>query len=179
MSGENDHQARPNAKLRPILESDRAAVEIMLADRPLQNLLLAYPPERGVADAHRWLERRRPGGEFECMAIASIETDEFLGFVQASQIHQRGRFGWLGMALLPEARGTGLGRWALRAWIDVAVEMDLRKFLLEVRADNEAAISLYRSEHFRDVGELRDHYHDGERFYDVRIMERLIKDRGH
>jgi RimJ/RimL family protein N-acetyltransferase len=169
-----DHSPANGFCLRSLMPSDRAEIAKLLKDRPLQHLLLAFPPAPGTEDIGRWMERRMESEELICFAIAD-EEDRFCGFVQISGWHKRGRFGWLGMALMPECRSRGLGRWGLEELIDKARrDFDLRKLLLEVRADNAAAINLYRSMSFRTVGELRDHYFDGVDYHDVVIMERMI-----
>ena len=114
-----DRPASTRVDLRPLRPSDRPAVQLLLEDRPLQHVLLAFPPEGGVPEVDRWMERRKAGGELICFAIAD-EKDRFCGFVQISGWHKRGRFGWLGMALLPERRSQGLGRLALQDLIERA-----------------------------------------------------------
>ncbi len=169
-----DYSPPKGFQLRPLIPSDRAEVEMLLKDRPLQHLLLAFPPETSTADIDRWMKRRTKSEELICFAIADEES-RFCGFVQITGWHRRGRFGWLGMALMPERRSRGLGRWALQELIDKARrDFGLRKMLLEVRADNAAAINLYRDMGFRTVGEFHDHYFDGADYHDVIVMERMI-----
>lgn len=169
-----DQPASRRLGLRPLVPSDRSAVEALLGDRPLQHLLLAYPPEAGSPDVDRWMERRTGGGDLICFAIADDEN-RFCGFVQISGWHKRGRLGWLGMALVPERRAQGLGKRALKGVIEVAGrDLGLRKLLLEVRADNAVAINLYRVMGFRTVGEFREHYFDGADYQNVIVMERMV-----
>ncbi len=162
--------------LRELCEKDHAAISRLLADRAMQHLLLAYPPEEGAADLNGWVSRRtdNPGLQFR---VVTNSREEFCGFLQAGNIHFRGRIGWLGMALDPVWRGKGVGRWALLASFAWARdELGLRKILLEVRADNAAAVGLYRGEGFRDVGVMRDHYDDGTSLHDVLVLEKLLGD---
>ena len=63
----------------------------------------------------------------------------------------------LGMWVLPEWRGRGGGRMLAKAAI-AARPADVHKIELEVFADNEAAIGLYRSLGFEQEGLRRDHY---------------------
>jgi RimJ/RimL family protein N-acetyltransferase len=76
----------------------------------------------------------------------------------------------LGMALLPEARGLGLGRRLLDAGVGHARTRGWHKVHLEVFPTNEAAIRLYRSAGFEVEGRLREHY----RRRDGRLADILV-----
>ena len=136
-------------------------------------MLLAYPDGAADADAvAAWLARREAAG---ALRIVADDGGAALGFVQLHDIHRRGGHAMLAIALLPEARGRGVGRAALDALHDLARrEFGLRKLMLEVRADNAAAIALYQAMGYRTVGTLRAHYDDGARLHDVCVMERLL-----
>jgi ribosomal protein S18 acetylase RimI-like enzyme len=60
--------------------------------------------------------------------------------------------GGLGMGVLPEYRGQGLGRRLLEACIERSWANGLTRIDLEVRTDNERAVRLYRALGFRDEG---------------------------
>lgn len=64
----------------------------------------------------------------------------------------------LGMALLPEARGRGLGRVLLDAVLEHARAHDAHKVELEVWPDNARAVALYARAGFQVEGLRRDHY---------------------
>ncbi|MWV50862.1 ribosomal protein S18-alanine N-acetyltransferase [Rathayibacter sp. VKM Ac-2803] len=55
------------------------------------------------------------------------------------------------IAVVPSARGTGLGRRLLRSLLETATERGAREVFLEVRADNPVAQALYRSEGFEEI----------------------------
>jgi GNAT superfamily N-acetyltransferase len=63
------------------------------------------------------------------------------------------RRGWTSrlaaMALVPEARGQGVGRWAMEQLIDQARARGDRQMVLEVIESNEPAVHLYRRSGFR------------------------------
>ncbi|MCX2722314.1 GNAT family N-acetyltransferase/peptidase C39 family protein [Roseibium salinum] len=65
------------------------------------------------------------------------------------------------LAADPACRGQGLGRALLTAAETAAFEADRIVLRLEVRADNEAAIGLYRKSGYRDLGRIDDYYDDG------------------
>ena len=67
----------------------------------------------------------------------------------------------LTVGVVPEARRTGLARRLLAGLLDAATDHHVRDVYLEVRVDNEAARTLYRSEGFAEVGVRRGYYEHG------------------
>ena len=63
--------------------------------------------------------------------------------------------GHLGMGVLPEYRGRGLGTRLLAACIAKATAQGLTRIELETRTDNTAAIGLYRESGFIEEGRKR------------------------
>ena len=164
--------------LRRVEPRDLPCLAAIRSDLALQHLLLANP-DPGLAaapDVGGWIARREAGGWFR--VVVAGRTDEAAGFVQISQVHRKNRHGWMGIALLPGVRGKGIGRQAIGDVQAAAVaELGLRKLLIEVRADNVAAIRLYQTLGFRIVGTLRHHYDDGLQVHDVVICEWLADSR--
>jgi RimJ/RimL family protein N-acetyltransferase len=83
----------------------------------------------------------------------------------------------LGMMLMPEHRGQGIGRRLLAegvAW--AGVRSDVHKIELQVWPHNAAAIALYGSAGFEQEGYLRHHYRrrNGE-IWDAIIMGRQLR----
>ncbi|MBJ2156297.1 GNAT family N-acetyltransferase [Variovorax sp. IB41] len=69
--------------------------------------------------------------------------------------HSRAHIGILGIALLPEARGRGLGTQLLQAAIDRSWARGLTRIELSVRADNLNAKALYERLGFEHEGLAR------------------------
>ncbi len=65
------------------------------------------------------------------------------------------------LAVLPSARGRGIGRLLMRALEAAALDRDSAVMRLEHRIDNGAAHALYESEGFAEVERLPDYYADG------------------
>ena len=68
------------------------------------------------------------------------------------------------VAVAPDAQGRGIGSRLVQALADRARGQGVRLLHLEVRADNEPALVLYRRLGFEAVGRRRDYYgrgHDG------------------
>ncbi|SOH95597.1 L-amino acid N-acyltransferase YncA [Monaibacterium marinum] len=144
----------------------------MRADRALQHMLLAYPEDQpDEVEVERWLTRREQHGELRVLTDA---RDVCVGFAQLHNIHMRGGHAMMAIALTPAMRGQGLGHKAMRLIHDLASAMELRKLMLEVRADNAPAIALYLSTGYRAVGTLVAHYDDGDMLHDVIVMERML-----
>ena len=74
----------------------------------------------------------------------------------------------LAVAIRGDARRRGHGRALMQAAIERARERGAERVLLEVRADNEAAISLYRALGFRLLDTRRRYYAGGT---DALVME--------
>lgn len=146
----------------------------MRADLALQHLLMANPgeaPADPLAEAAAWITRREEQGWFRV-----VDTGEgAMGFVQITDIHRKNRFGWLGIALSPGARGKGLGAVVLEVAEQAgATDLGLRKLLLQVRADNIAALRLYERGGWRKAGHLLAQYDDGAALHDVLILEKAL-----
>ena len=122
-----------------------------------------------VVDEGRWLatEPSTPIEDLEQRFRFSVESDEHHPFVLLEDEEVIGALGMnptdapgvlaLGMWVLPEWRGKGGGRILAEAGIE-ARPADVHKIELEVFADNEPAIGLYRSLGFEQEGMRRDHY---------------------
>ena len=67
----------------------------------------------------------------------------------------------LTVGTVPAARRTGLARLMLAELIAEAVRRGAGEMFLEVRVDNESAISLYLSEGFVEVGRRPGYYENG------------------
>lgn len=82
---------------------------------------------------------------------------------------------YIGMAILPEARGRGGGRALLDAIVEHARACAAHKIELEVWPDNERAIAIYSAAGFEVEGLRRKHYRrrDGS-LRDALLMARLL-----
>ena len=82
----------------------------------------------------------------------------------------------LGMALVPEVRGRGIGSQLLAALIEGGRDRAAHKLTLEVWPHNSAAIALYERFEFEREGYLRRHYRrrSGELWDSVVMGLRLV-----
>ena len=65
------------------------------------------------------------------------------------------------LAVAPAAQGQGLGRRLLDALVAEARRRDAGEVLLEVRAENAAALALYTAAGFERIGVRRGYYQPG------------------
>jgi ribosomal protein S18 acetylase RimI-like enzyme len=79
----------------------------------------------------------------------------------------------LGMGLLNEYRGLGIGSRLLAAALELAHERGLRRIELVVRADNEVALRLYRRYGFQPEGTLHRYLNVDGVDHDALVMARL------
>ena len=80
----------------------------------------------------------------------------------------------LDIAIAARHQRQGLGRKLLEEMLVLARRNDMRRVVLEVRASNAAAIGLYRSTGFSDIGLRRDYYPAQNGREDAILMEREL-----
>ena len=158
--------------LRSVRPEDISVLREIRNDAATQAILLGHPEARSDDDTEVWVERRSHDvlGHFHVIDW----DDTCVGFVQLTGQHRLDRHAHFGIALHESARGMGIGKMAMRALLALATTAGLRKLMCEVRADNASALTLYHRIGFRNVGILENHYDDGQRLWDVMVMEKLL-----
>lgn len=81
------------------------------------------------------------------------------------------------LAVVPDHRRTGLGRTLLTTLLDKAIAAGARDVFLEVRADNEPALELYRSAGFERI-DVRPQYYQPDGVDAVVMRKELGKTMG-
>jgi len=81
----------------------------------------------------------------------------------------------LNVCVHPQWQGQGIGRKILRHMLDLGRRHQADTAFLEVRASNQAAITLYLSEGFSEVGCRRGYYPDGEGREDALVFARDLR----
>ncbi len=81
---------------------------------------------------------------------------EIVGYFVGRAVAGEGEI--LNLAVVPEQRGQGLGRWLLEQGLTRLRQAGVGEVFLEVRASNAAARALYRARGFREVGRRREYY---------------------
>ncbi|MCK9200184.1 MAG: ribosomal protein S18-alanine N-acetyltransferase [Gallionella sp.] len=137
-------------------EMTSADLDAVLA---IEQSVQRYPWTRGQfadsLDAGHWCHVDEEGGELRGYAIMMPAVDEVeLLMIGVSAAHQR----------------KGLGRAMLGGMLELARGRNMRRVLLEVRPSNTAAVALYRSAGFSEVGLRRSYYRDANGSEDALVM---------
>ena len=84
--------------------------------------------------------------------LVARSGDEFAGYAGLRlEAHSGGHADIQTIAVVPEHRGRGLGRELLQALLERAQRAGMSGVFLEVRADNDAALALYRDVGFEPI----------------------------
>ncbi len=106
----------------------------------------------------------------------AIENDKVVGWVDinASENPMLCHRGFLGMGLLKEYRGQGLGKQLLNEAINHARNIGLEKVELSVYTTNYSAISLYKKIGFKEIGLIKHYRKHKEAYLDCIEMEMFL-----
>lgn len=77
----------------------------------------------------------------------------------------------LNICVEPECHGRGLGRMLLRHALECAIDHGAAQSFLEVRPSNTAAIRLYESMGYVQVGRRKDYYPAGDQREDALVYQ--------
>lgn len=102
--------------------------------------------------------------------VAAVEGERILGY--AGLDHAGEVADVMTVAVLPQARGQGLGRWLLAELAERARERGAAYLLLEVRCDNTAARRLYESAGFVELSVRPRYYQPGD--VDAIVMRKTL-----
>jgi ribosomal protein S18 acetylase RimI-like enzyme len=123
------------------VESLNRCLDTVARERRYLGLLHVPPLEASRGFLHHILEA---GG----VSLVAVDgADAVVGWCDVQRRMQEGfeHGGTLGVGMLPDVRGTGLGRRLMTAAIDAARAKGMERIGLEVFASNSRAIALYES----------------------------------
>ena len=142
--------------VRNAVASDaRALRDIMQRTHAETDYLLSYPDEQGTdveREARSLAEAERSDNEVELVAVVDGRIVGSAGVAAVGgrrKVVHRARFG---ISVLTEHWGMGIGRVLMESCIDSARRAGYTQLELEVVADNERALSLYRRAGFEEYG---------------------------
>ena len=133
----------------------RALRETMRRTHSETDYLLSYPDEQSADDeqeARSLAETERSDDEVELVAVVDGKIVGSAGVEAVGsrrKVAHRARFG---ISVLKELWGMGIGRVLTEACIDCARRAGYAQLELEVVADNQRAVSLYRRAGFVEYG---------------------------
>ena len=117
--------------------------------------LLSYPDENSFdAEEESQFLREKTESENEIEIIAEIDG-KMVGTAGIEAVGKKYKLrhrAEVGISILKEFWGIGLGRALMKACIDCAKEAGYKQLELNVVADNERAVSLYKSLGFKEFG---------------------------
>ena len=134
--------------------------------------LLSYPDEQS-SDDEQEARSERSSNEVELVAIIDgrIVGSAGVSVVRSRRkVAHRARFG---ISILKEYWGMGIGRVLMEASIDCARQAGYTQLELEVVADNERAVSLYRRAGFEEYGRNPRGYRSASAGYQELVYMRL------
>jgi RimJ/RimL family protein N-acetyltransferase len=154
------------------VEAFHAALDRVARERRYLALTAAPPLE----DTRRFVLENIACGDPQFVAL---EGEALLGWcdVQRGRRETSSHVGVLGMALVAEHRGRGIGEGLLRATLEAAWARGMTRIELAVREGNVPAIRLYERLGFDHEGVRRGAHRDGDRSEDVLAMA-LLREAG-
>ena len=152
-------------EIRPIQPSDDAALAWFLQRIPEADRTFL---KEDVTDPEVVVRWSRPG---DARTIA-LEDGEVVGYAAVVPLHGwSSHVGEVRIVVDPDQRGHGLGRALARRAVLDALDLGLAKLVVEVIADQEPTIAMFRSLGFDPEALLEDHVRDqvGE-LHDLMIL---------
>lgn len=163
--------------VRNAVASDaRALRDIMQRTHAETDYLLSYPDEQSADDeqeARSLVETERSDNEVELVAVVDGRIVGSAGVAAAGsrrKVLHRARFG---ISILKEYWGMGIGRMLMESCIDCARRAGYTQLELEVVADNQRAVSLYRRAGFEEYGRNPRGYRSAASGYQELVHMRL------
>lgn len=137
-------------EIRELQATDRDAVERFVARVPEGDRTFFKEDVEAPGVLAAWT---RPG---TARAVA-VEDGEVIGYVAVVPLHGwSSHVGEVRVIVDPDRRGRGIGRALARRAVLDAVELELRKMVVEVVADQEPTIAMFRSLGFDPEALLTD-----------------------
>ena len=163
--------------VRNAVASDaRALRDIMQRTHAETDYLLSYPDEQSADDeqeARSLVETERSDNEVELVAVVDGRIVGSAGVTAAGsrrKVVHRARFG---ISVLKDYWGMGIGRVLMETCIDCARRAGYTQLELEVVADNQRAVSLYRRAGFEEYGRNPRGYRSASSGYQELVHMRL------
>jgi RimJ/RimL family protein N-acetyltransferase len=146
----------PSVELRAESDADEDVLYRLWADLDTWEERTDSPPAPLTLEAYRQQRTERVSGRDADFVI--VLDGVAVGRCTLFHEDRLARHAEVGIALLPEARGRGVGTAALRLLAEFAfVRRNLRRLYLAAIATNEAGLAAYRKVGFVEEGRRREH----------------------
>jgi len=158
-------------EIRPIEPGDDAALAWFLQRIPEADRTFLKEDVTDPDVVVRWSD---PG---DARSIA-IEDGEVVGYVAVVPLHGwSSHVGEVRIVVDPDQRGHGIGRALARRAVLDALELGLAKLVVEVIADQEALIAMFRGLGFEPEALLTDHVRDrGGELRDLMVLANTVEE---
>ncbi len=151
------------------IESFYEALSFVASERIYIEMIEAPPIEKVKSFQEGLIKEKGP-------VFYALDGERVIGWCDVfpeSNPRQRHR-GGLGMGILPEFRGKGIGSKLLEKVIDKSREFGLEKIELHVYTSNKSAINLYKKFGFEEEGLIKKYRKlDGE-YFDCLAMAKFL-----
>jgi len=145
--------------IRPLAVTDAEEVVALLPRAHAESDFLQWMAgefKMTVEEEREWIRKRADAGMF--VTLAAVVDGRIVGLAGAEikPFRRNAHHAVLGVTVLKEFWGQGIGRRLVELVIDWGRQRGLRKMTLHVFADNERAIHLYRDLGFIEEGRLKE-----------------------
>ena len=166
---------RVGFEITPIRLSHVAAFRRAFDAVARERRFLAAFEAPSLDETRRYVEERMACGD---PMVVAIGADALVGWcdIGRNSVPSRRHRGVLGMGVIADWRGQGVGAALLTAALDLASRRDFIRIELEVHADNAAAIALYEKFGFVREGVLREYQRKRGKGVDMVIMSLIPTD---
>ena len=157
--------------IRQLEPGDREALERFLRRVPEGDRTFFKEDVDDPAVVDAWV---RPG----TARVLAVEDGEVLGYLALVPLHGwSSHVGEVRVIVDPERRGRGVGRALARRAVLEAIELELTKVVVEVIADQEPTIAMFRSLGFEPEALLLDHVRDRNgRLRDLLVLAHSVEE---
>jgi RimJ/RimL family protein N-acetyltransferase len=147
------------------VESFHAALDVVAREERYLGQTKAKPIQVLAEFVAKSLERGEP-------VYFALDASRVVGWcdISRSGSDSRPHVGGLGMGLLPEYRGKGIGKRLIRAAMDAAKTVGMQRIELTVYVHNAPAIALYKKVGFVEEGLMRSHAKLHGKYVDTLMM---------
>ena len=165
-------------KLRPWRDEDLLFLTSIRNDVVLQAGLMSRARGSRKEQVIEWLQGHRDNLNSMMFIISERECDQPRGYIQINDLNLLDAHAEMGICLIEEAQGKGLGGQAIKL---IAMYLRdhwrVRKLILRVGAKNAAALKCYEKAGFERCGLLKQHVFISGEWQDLVLMEYfLLKD---
>ena len=168
---------REHLLIRNAIESDAAEIikyfkkvtseTDFLVTQP-DEVIMSIDQEKAIIRAH--LEKKN---SLFLVALLNDEVVGSLNFIGGGRKRTKHK-GELGMSVLKDFWGLGIGSALLQSLLDWTKKSEIRKLQLEVMVDNERAINLYRKFGFKIEGRKEKAVFKNGKYIDLFVMGRWV-----